>query len=521
MTEASAGVVLLVPEALGATPDLTRLRATLAGPPRAARVLLCLTENSGHDLATTVADLGLDSQILVAAAAQPAIKGPCLRAPPGTSANDQIEFALALSDAVLVAPGSDHPVARIAAKLSKSIIAPGDRLPRLRYEPFLHGLDPASPRWRRLRPFSGRFEQGFLEALAFGWSERSRAGRAESWKRLRRCVGRGWGPAPYFAPDAWRELSPDRAAIDPGEPIVAGFEATDRSALHGSYMHRDIAWLTYIGAAFAVLAAVLGVLDHWPRFPIIFGFVELAILFLVAYAVYRARRSDLQERWTACRFAAEQLRIARMSLPLLVLPPALATADAPPSGQRDSDDKIELLALAQVKRVVRDQGLPQLGPGFSPKQAAEWLHLIVSDQLEYHRRNHRKLERAEERLRRTTQVIFAIAGLGVVGHLIEVLVSEHPHHEWLVLTAAGPAFAAALHGAGTRLGIVHRSALSEEVERELRSIDASLVEFLKAPKNTPEAWTEVRRIAYEAANAMGRENTSWHGLVRRYRDELP
>ena len=32
---------------------------------------------------------------------------------------------------------------------------------------------------------------------------------------------------------------------------------------------------------------------------------------------------------------------------------------------------------------------------------------------------------------------------------------------------------------------------------------------------------DVRRLAFAATDAMGRENTSWHGLVRRYRDELP
>jgi hypothetical protein len=517
-TEGSAGVVLLVPEALGEPLDLVRLRATLAGRPRAARVLLCLTGNAGHELASALAELALDLQILLAAdAAQPAIKGACLRAPPGMSPDDQTEFALALCDVVLIAPGSDHPVARLAAKLGKPVVAPGDRLPMLALEAFTHGLDPQSSSRRRI---NGRVEQWMVESLAFAWSGWTRAGCAESWKRLRRCLGPGWGPAPYFAPDAWRDLSPDRAAVDASAPIAATFDAMDRSALHGSYIHRDITWLTHFGAAFAVFAAVAGFV--YRGYGVLWGILEIATLVAVAVAVYRARRSDLQERWTACRFAAEQLRIARMSLPLLVLPPALATADAPQPGHGDSAGQIEFRALVEVKRVVRDQGLPQLDSGFSPKQAAAWLHLIVSDQLEYHRRNHRKLEHAEERLRRLTQIIFAIAVIAVVAHLIELSPISHRHDEWLLLiTAAGPALAAALHGAGTRLGIVHRAALSEEMERELRSINVSLERFLKEPSDTPESWQAVRGLAYEAANAMGRENTSWHGLVRRYRDELP
>jgi hypothetical protein len=517
-TEDSFGVVLLVAEALGDLLDLDRLRATLAGRPRAARVLLSLTRDSGHELADALAELALDLQILLAAdAAHPPTKARCLHAPPGMSANDQTEFALALCDVVVVAPAADrHPVGRLAAKLGKPIVAPGDRLPVRAAEAFAHGLDPELSRRRRV---NGRVEQWMIESLAFAWSGWTRAGCAESWKRLRRCLGSGWGPAPYFAPDAWRELAPDRAAIDAAAPIVRGFEATDRSALHGSYIHRDIVWLTHFGAAFAVFAAVAGYVIG----PAVFwGILEIATLVAVAVAVYRARTSGLQDRWTACRFAAEQLRIARMSLPLFVLPPALATADTPQPGHGDSEDQIEFRALAEVKRVVRDQGLPQLDPAFSPKQAAAWLRLIVSDQLEYHRRNHRKLEHAEARLRRLTQFIFFIAVIAVLVHLIELSPMLHRHDDWLLLiTAAGPALAAALHGAGTRLGIVHRAALSEDMERELRAIDASLLEFLNAPKDTAEAWREVRALAYEAANAMGRENTSWHGLVRRYRDELP
>jgi hypothetical protein len=515
----NAGVVLLMPEALGETPDLEGLRRTLARSPRPARVLLCLTGNAGHELVSIPAELGLDLQILLAAdVAQPQTKAHCLRAPSGMTPNDQNEFALALCDVVPVAVGSDHPVAHTAEKLGKAVIAPGDALSMLGHKAFVHGLDPESPGSSGLRGVSGRLEQSLLEALAFAWSGWHRAGCAESFKRLRKCVTPGWRTVPYFAPDNWPDWSPDQAALDASARIVAAFEEMDRSAVHGSYFHRDITWLTHFGAAFAVFAAVAGFVFR--NYAVLWGVLEIATLAAVASAVYRTRTSGLQDRWTACRFAAEQLRIARMSLPLFVLPPALATA--PPNEQGHSQDQLEFRALAEVKRAVRDQSLPQLHPDFSPKWAAAWLHLIVSDQLEYHRRNHRKLDHAEERLRGLTQFIFAIAVVAVLAHLIELSPYLHRHDDWLLLfTAAGPALAAALHGAGTRLGIVHRAALSKEMERELTTIKTSLESLLKEPSGTRTDWSEVRRLAYEAANAMGRENTSWHGLVRRYRDELP
>ena len=146
----------------------------------------------------------------------------------------------------------------------------------------------------------------------------------------------------------------------------------DRSALYGSRKHRDITWINHLSAGFAVLFAVLGQVgyrdlpDHavgaerldWHRFfwhGWEWGASELAALLLIILLVTLVLRSKLQERWTACRLGAEQLRIARMSLPLLVLPPALATEDTSPEGEHVD---YELAALAQVKRAVRQQGLP-------------------------------------------------------------------------------------------------------------------------------------------------------------------
>jgi hypothetical protein len=293
---------------------------------------------------------------------------------------------------------------------------------------------------------------------------------------------------------------------------------------------------------------------------LVWGVLELLILLVVAAMVIRARHSELQDRWTACRLGAEQLRIALMSMPLLVLPSAFATEDKPPAPDRharngmfdffslsnikrlfhvhvlarlnpslaktadSSGDKIPhvrkdtqhgFLALSHVKRLIRNRGLPRLKSGLTPVQAAQWLLLIVEDQINYHRNNNDKLEKAEGRLRLLTQLIFAIAMVAVGAHLY-----WPGNHELLLATAAAPAFAAALHGTGTRLGIVHRAALSAEVERELVKIQEDLGMIEDMPSDQ-ERWQELRRLSFAAAEAMGRENTSWHGLVRRYRDDLP
>jgi hypothetical protein len=510
-------IVLVLPKALR-DPDADKLRATLVDPSNSVRVLLYLPDSMGHAFAATLAELRIETEILLAPeVAAPETEAFYLHMLPGTLPKDQIEFALALSDVVLIAPEFEQSALAVAARdLAKPIVAPGDPLPDIPSStPVTDHLDPEAPGWRsRGRHVFGRLEQGIIELSAFAWLGWTKAGIAESRKQLRKCVSRKWLPGSYFAPAGWEELAPDKAARDASSRIVACFDAMDRSAVHGSYIHRDLSWLTYFGAAFAVFAAVAGQLSERSAW----GAAELATLLLVAGLVLGARRYSLQERWTACRLGAEQLRIARMSLPLLVLPPALATADARPTGNTHAskEAELDLVALAEVKRIVRDQGLPRLDPALNPARAARWLQWIIDDQTTYHHRNHHKLERAESRLQIATQALFAAA-------MIAVLVHFCWHNKWLLLlTAAGPAFAAALHGAGTRLGIVHRAALSLDMERDLKDIGTSLKKLIDdLPLLEQDAWREVRWLAFEAANAMGQESTSWHGLVRRYRDELP
>jgi hypothetical protein len=513
-------VVLMVPEALRARIDPVSLRATLASS-KAVRVLLCLPDSSGQEmvdaLAQALTDRDMDVQVLLGTAVEvPNIRANCiLRVPPGTLAADQIEFALALSDVVLVTSASEQSLfVREAVNLGRKMIVPGFPLPTI--QPIVSvtdGLDPDRPGWRALGRYGfGRLEQTMMELLSFGWLGRSQAGVAASLKQLRRSMVGSWRPIPYFAPEGWQSLTPDRAILESSK-IIACFNELDRSALHGSHIHRDFIWIEYLGAAFAVWLAVAGHLAHGgPSW----GVAELLTLLLVGGLVIGSRRIHLQDRWMACRLGAEQLRNAVVSLPLLVLPQALVVPDTRPSGDsRDKATELGFMALAQVKRAVRNQGLPRLDPAFTPDWAAAWLRLIIRDQIAYHDRNHRKLEQVERGIRFITAIIFLIAIAAVVLHFCI-------HAEWLLLfTAAAPAFAAALHGTETRLGIVHRIPFSAEEKDQLTRIDSALAELIRNLPSEGDAWQEVRRLAYRAATAMGLETTSLHGVMRRYKEELP
>ncbi len=637
-------VVLLAPEALGPHVDPEALSRTLRSA-KPARVLIHLVNVDGLPLAAVV------EQALVAEQADVQTEwllGPNVsplspstarlaQMPPGSTTEEQEELALALADVVLVSPALEQTrLFQRAHTLGKTFVSVGAALPEWKPKPSItQCLDPDGPGWLAYwRCVFGRWEQLLLELLAINWLGCNIGGIAESRKRLWRCCKMfGWRPGTYFAPDAWRELCPDAAALTASAPIRAKFEALDRSALYGSYIHRDLIWFVHIAAALAVLfgvmghsaevmakldaaagtgkihsaavtgenhsAAVIGKIHSAPvkgenhsaavmensgavtghRVPVkgenhsaavmgkihsapvmgkihsapakgenhgnkaqwnrVWPLFEFGALAVVVFLILVAQISRLQDRWMACRLGAEQLRIARMCLPLLVVPPVLLTVDKPPTAE-DTNGATTTLgrlfarmwaretsefmfqSLAEAKRAVREQGLPRLSSNLSPMQAAEWLKLVVADQADYHRLNHRKLACADRRLLLLTTLLFFRVMVAV-----GVELWRHVEVSQLV-TVFVPALATALHGAGTRLGIVHRSALSEATGNELEQINTELQRLIDRLKTqidrqpaSNEAWRRMRDAALRAADAMGRENFSWHHLVRLERDHLP
>jgi hypothetical protein len=525
-----AVIALLLPSLVDSA-DPKGLQKTLCTPANKIRLLVCIHEGSADPVLNMLQDVGVEIQILIGQNIEkPQTDKFIVRAPPGMSRDDMLDFVLALSDVVLVSKGHEtKPWAKYASDaLGKTLITLGFPL-HVGPAPIpdvTKGLDPEG---RPRRAFCwGRIEQTILELLALPSSGDEQSRRS----RVLRCFGGKWYPSAYFAPPEWKETCPDKA-LGASSALIECFERMDRSALYGSRKHRDITWISHLGAGFAVLFAVLGQVgprdlpDHaegaerldwywffWHGWE--WSAYELVALLLILLLVLLVSRSKLQERWTACRLGAEQLRIARMSLPLLVLPPALATEDRSPEGEHVN---YELAALAQVKRAVRQQGLPCVDYGSTtPAAGAAWPHLIVADQLHYHESNHITLERAEKSLSAVTAIIF----LGSMAVVLLVLMWFRTHDpRFLIATAAGPAFAAALHGAGMRLGIVHRSALSRDMKEQLGKIAQALAKLIKAAPSSSKAWHDVRTLTYRAAEAMGEENSSWHNLVQRYRDELP
>jgi hypothetical protein len=237
--------------------------------------------------------------------------------------------------------------------------------------------------------------------------------------------------------------------------------------------------------------------------------VELSMLLLIAGISFVMRKSNLEDHWTSCRLAAEQLRLARLCLLLFVIPTALRDADIP----RQNALAFTVRALNEVKRAVRDQGLPRSPPDFTVARGVAWLDLIVADQAAYHENNYHRLAQTEKSLGKWGSYYFVLGVLAVLAHFFR----EMP--ALLILAAAGPAFAAALHDVGARLGIAYRIVLSRETGAELVSIHETLRQF-DTTLPLEKAWPALRALALRASNAMGNESTSWHSLARREKDNV-
>lgn len=538
-------VILVAPEFLAGDGNIQLVRATYERAGGSTRLLARVRCATGLGVASELIAAGLPMDVLLAAdlmldgALPPNLATLAVRMPPGSTAAELNDFALALCDILLTGTNlsADQGLVDLAKKQRKPVISAGDTVPPLPIgHPDIAGwLHTKKSHWDQFGcHFAGRVEQFWLELFAFNWQ-----GARYSLGRLLRCVSARWADLwpPYFAPEKsgeaanWRELAPDITAKDDNALIVRQFNSLDHSALYGAFLHRDLIWQAYSASAVAVFVAVMGSLWHF-IFGLFWPLLEMLALVCIVAIIYFLRRTGLQDHWTSCRLAAEQLRIARLCLPLFVVPSVLASSD-----RRLPDSPLYTVrALEEVKRTVRDQGLPRPRDGFTPAQAASWLDLIIGDQALYHENNKRRLEHAEKHVGHLAIGLFLLAGLAVLVHVLYeiALLSKIP---WiapylgdlksivpylLIPTAAGPAGAAALHGVRTRLGIVHRIALSKETGANLHALHERLEQFKGNLGTLPpeRAWSEIRSLAQRASNAMGTENTEWHNLVRRERDDI-
>ena len=252
--------------------------------------------------------------------------GTMAKMPAAAVEADQHTLALALSDIVIVGPGSSWAKDG-AERLNKPVFPPGGEPASLLLSSGeVMSLDPKqkSPR-ALLAHFAGRFEAFWLGLLTL------------DIKRIVSATGpfavgirRSWSPHSAFPTEATRPYALDLASLGPDEGIAQrSYGALDRAAIYGARTHRDMIWavcvLTALAAIFAGLGKASSQTEAGTSGFVIAGqfFTLIPVLILLPWVWLL----HLRNRWIAARVGAEDLRLAQILVPMMIAPPQMTLPD--------------------------------------------------------------------------------------------------------------------------------------------------------------------------------------------------
>ncbi|MBK4735287.1 DUF4231 domain-containing protein [Noviherbaspirillum pedocola] len=304
--------------------------------------------------------------------------------------------------------------------------------------------------------------------------------------------------------------------------------------------HRSCVWMIYLLSAFAVAAAVMGMLasakgaqEHglagvWPMLET--GFLA-AIIFLLSWH----RRSRWHKRWLGHRFLAEQLRYLAVTRPFLALPDCYAQ----PLLRVDLTSGALTLHSAEawlLRRLLATEGIePDAVDGRARNAAADSLTTRlcreIQGQIDYHDGNSERLEQREKGLRFVMLLIFWLAVTVAGAHFFDAVHHQHWFEYTVLLTTAGPALAAGLHGISTKLEYGRIASASKQTAQQLTELRREIEEEEERGRACAAAFAGavvskessivLRLNAIEAARIMSSENEQWRALVNEQRAEVP
>jgi hypothetical protein len=300
------------------------------------------------------------------------------------------------------------------------------------------------------------------------------------------------------------------------------FDTADVEASVAAGRHRDSTWFIYGASALAVFAAVAGAIRLWPGgHGALWAVTELVALVVIIGLFFKAKSAHWHEQWIGQRFIAEQVRYARMGLPVLAFP---GVYRASPWKIGESGRLVlESPELWLIHRTLKRQGLPRAidGAAYMPGAAAvlrevrDYVGAVVQDQAKYHHGNHEKLHHVHHGLHRLSIGLFIATTLAVPAHFLL-------HADWLlVFTAFFPALAAAIHGLATKLEIARLSSQHAATAHELAHIDVALRDVGCREGNDWQDWLRLRQLTLSAAAIMSDENGQWQQLISQQGAELP
>lgn len=282
-------------------------------------------------------------------------------------------------------------------------------------------------------------------------------------------------------------------------------------------LHRSNIWLLYGFSALAVLVAVSAEVWQWHWL----AFIELALIAMVIYRVWWARKIQLHQKWIRHRFIAEQMRYCIMGYPALAIPRAFLE----PVWQVNQQNQLQLNSaeLWLLQRHLIVSGLPCdddkiYTPPYHNHKLAEHIQAGVRSQMRYHQMHHHQKHLGHKRLHALAELQFLLTFIAVVMHI-------YIHDNWLLLfTAALPAFAAALHGILTKLEMERIATQSASLYQQLEHIDVALTRFIQQTPPGDDSWhhwVSLHYLANKSQQTMSDNITQWQHLIQVQQTEIP
>lgn len=339
-------------------------------------------------------------------------------------------------------------------------------------------------------------------------------------KALRALAAR---PITAYRGPAW---SASQDLIAPTAVLDAQFDRADVKATVAAGKHRSAVWLSSVASTMAVFAAVAGAIHLWTHeHGLFWAVLELVLVLLVIGLLWRARQQQWHSRWIANRFVAEQLRYARMGLPLLAHNKSLFESASCVMPDAAGVARLQVLSpdLQTLQKTLTRLGLPMPAAG-GPFVAAtadslpflrDYVLAVVHDQIAYHERVRHEQHATEHVLHRLSLLLFCLTGVAVVGHFVL-------HASWLLIfTAFFPALAAGIHGLSTSLEISRIAEQSKATASDLRQLALAMRMAVGNPGSAWRRWVQLRHLTLLAAELMSDENDQWQKLVTHQKPKLP
>jgi hypothetical protein len=251
--------------------------------------------------------------------------------------------------------------------------------------------------------------------------------------------------------------------------------------------------LIHVLSAFAVLTAVLGAISFL-GVGIPWAAAEVIFLFIIVKMVRTDRRDDssIHQAWLTLRKEAEQFR-----------------------------------ANALMRTFEANRAVPN-------SLRRKVLLALLDDQISYQTSAHDRWERLHKGLESASRWTFYVVLVAVTAHLVPVTVEswrfiggDVPHtvervahffHApwWLIFTAAGPAFAACLHGIGGKLEVKR---LASHAKAMCAKLESHRAEIESLGEDATEA--QLKELARKVSTDLISEHTTWYGLLEHGRLEEP